>query len=219
MKKLLILGAGEFAEHIFYQFKQNSDCDVVAFVVDSKYKTKSILLGLPVENFEDIEKKYPPNEFNMFIAIGYTDMNGLRALKANRAKEKGYKLENFIHPSSIVANNVEFGENCFVFENSVIQPFCKLHNNIFIYASSIICHHSVIEDNVFIGSNVCINGNVKIKQNCFIGASATLRNGLIIEASCLIGAGCTILENTKKNEVYKSLKPELMEISSHQLKI
>jgi len=219
MKKLLIWGNSEFAEHIFYQFKQNSNYDIAAFVVDAEYNTKSTLLNLPVENFENIEEKYPPAEYNMFIALGYSKMNTLRELKYKQAKEKGYELVSFIHPSSIVAENVKIGENCFIFENNVIQPFCKLSNNIFVYASSTICHHSIIENNVFIASNVCINGYVNIKKNSFIGASATIRNNITIEEKGLIGSGCTILENTKPEQVYKSINSQLLDITSDKVNL
>ena len=33
--------------------------------------------GLPVVSFEDVEQKLPPIEYDMFIAVGYHDLNNI----------------------------------------------------------------------------------------------------------------------------------------------
>ena len=59
---------------------------------------KDELLGLPVHAFENIEEKFPPNEFSMFIALAYSEMNKKRTKFFNEAKRKvmNYTV-TFIH--------------------------------------------------------------------------------------------------------------------------
>jgi len=119
-----------------------------------------------------------------------------------QAKSKGYKLVSYIHPSVVVVGDFEFGENCFVFENSVIQPFVKIGDDVIVWSGSLISHNTTIKDHCFIASHVAIAGSSTIEPYCFLGTNCTLRNGIKIAKGCVIGAGCVILEDTKEKEVF-----------------
>ena len=53
-KHLVIFGTGEIAQLAHYYFIADSDYDVVAFTVDSKYLKDQVFCGLPVIAFENI---------------------------------------------------------------------------------------------------------------------------------------------------------------------
>jgi len=68
MQKIIIFGTGELAQRIFYYLRDSED-KVVAFSANKSNINSEKLLGLPVMPFENIEEKYPPGEFSMFIAL------------------------------------------------------------------------------------------------------------------------------------------------------
>lgn len=185
--------------------------------MDRKYRTKNSVCDLPVICLDEVVKLYPAAAYSFFVAIGYTKVNGLREIKYQEIKSLGYDFISFIHPSAIIAPNVQIGANCFIFENAVLQPFVTLADNTFILSSAVICHHSQIGENVFIASNACVNGNCIIEKNCFIGANAVIRNELTIKQSCIIGAGCAILENTHPHEVYVARNTQKLDITSERI--
>ena len=160
------------------------------------------LCGLPVEPFEYIERRYPCQQYDMFIAVGYSDMNRKRARFFEEAKDKGYNLMSYIHPSTIINDEFEMGENCFIFENNVIQPFVKLEDDVIIWTGNVISHHTTIMKHCFIVSHTAIAGNTTIEPYCFIGMNATIRNSVKIARECVIGAGSVILHDTNEKEVY-----------------
>ena len=84
-KPIIIFGTGKIAEVISYFFSNFSDETIAAFAVDKQFVTSSHFQGLPLVDFSDIECRYPPSQYNMFIAIGYQNINILR-------EEKCYKL-------------------------------------------------------------------------------------------------------------------------------
>ena len=126
MKKVIIFGTGQFAKIIHQYLANDSDIEVVAFTANESYIKDDNFCGLPVVPFEKVESSYPSNEYQMFVAVGYSDLNKKRASIFEQAKSKGYRLISYVHPSVVVVGDFEFGENCFVFENSVIQPFVKI---------------------------------------------------------------------------------------------
>ncbi len=219
MKKVIIFGIEKFAEIVHFYLTHDSSYEIEAFTVDKKYIKKEKLLGLPVTPFEDIEINYPPEKYNMFIAIGYSNLNKTRADKYYKAKAKGYEFISYVCSKSIKWGDIQVGDNCFILEKQTIQPFVKIGNNVIMWSGVHISHHSTIGDHCFISPQVVINGNVKIKEYCFLGANATIRDGITIAKKNIIGAGALILKNTKEKEVYRGATAKLFSKDSFQIKL
>ena len=86
-KKLIIFGTGLIAEELYNYFELDSSYKVKGFVKDKKYIKKKTFLGLPVYALENIKKKCKPNEYEAFVAVGYTNLNSLRKKSFNFLKE------------------------------------------------------------------------------------------------------------------------------------
>lgn len=201
-RKLIIFGLGQIADIAHEYFKYDSDYEVVAFTVDEKFIEASMKDNLPIVPFEKVEKYFPPDEYYMFIAISYKNMNSLRAQKYFEAKQKGYNLATYISSHAFVWNNVKIGEGSFVFEGNVLQPFVVIGNNTILWSGNHIGHHSKIGDHCFITSHVVISGNVEVGNYSFIGVNATIVNNVKIGERNFIGAAVLISKNTKPNSSY-----------------
>ena len=200
--EIIIFGTGEFAQEIFLYLEKFSEFKVVAFTIHKEFIKDKTLFEKPIIPFEEIENNYSPNEVSMLICIGFSKMNKKREKIFLEVKNKNYKLENFIHPSNYVWNELEIGENCIILENNVIRPHVKIGNNVIIENNNVISHHCIINDHCYITSQAIIAGHVTIESNCFLGINCTIRNRIKIAKESLIGAGAVILKNTKEKEVY-----------------
>ena len=216
MKKIIIFGTGELAQRIFF-YLQDSDDQVVAFCANKSKIDKEELLGLPIITFENIEEKFPPSEFSMFIALAYSEMNKKRTKFFEEAKSKGYELYSYIHPSTKIWDKFEMGENCFILANNVIQPFVKIGNNVLIGSNNLISHNTTIDDNCFITSNVTMGGHITMGRNCFVGLSSTINQRIKIGNECIIGAGTIISKNVNDKEVYAENSSKKLPQSSDEL--
>jgi len=201
MQKIVIFGTGELAQRIFFYLK-NSEDEVVAFSANKANIDSNELLGLPVMAFENIEETYPPNEYSMFIALAYSEMNKKRTKFFDEAKNKGYELYSYIHPSTKIWDEFEMGENCFILAENIIQPFVKIGDNVLIGSNNLISHNTVIENNCFLTSNITLGGHITIGANSFVGLSATINQRVKIGKECIIGAGTLITKDVKDKEVY-----------------
>ncbi len=201
-EKVIIFGTGSFAEVAYYYLIKDSPYEVVAFSVDRDFATSETKFGLPVVFFEDVEESYPPSKFKMFVAIAYSKVNKIRKEKYNQAKEKGYELISYICSKAIVWDNVEMGDNCFIFEANVIQPYVKIGNDVIVWSGNHIGHHTTIGNHVFIASHAVISGNCKIEPYCFIGVNSTINDGVTVTRECIIGANALIVKDTQKGGVY-----------------
>ena len=120
-KKLIIYGAGETARVAYEYFTEDSPYRVAAFTAERKFIKKKSIHGLPVVPFETVTTQYPPNIYDMFVAISYTQRNGVRAKYYALAKKKHYALASYISSRACVWRTATVGDNCFILENNVIQ--------------------------------------------------------------------------------------------------
>src|SRR4051794_9745630 len=107
MSWVIIVGAGKIADEAYFYLKNDSPHDVVAFSVDRAFMGGAEKHGLPVVPFEDVEQGYPPGEYKMFVAMGYQDLNRLRASKYEAAKAKGYELISYVSSRAANVGEVE----------------------------------------------------------------------------------------------------------------
>lgn len=220
MKPIIVFGTGEMAQIAHFYLTHDSNYEVVAFSVDIAYLSTTEFCQLPVVPFEDVKTLYPPENFDMLVCIGYTQVNKARAKKFKEAKAKGYKLISYVSSKATIWPDLSIGENCFILEDSTIQAFVKIGNNVTLWSGSHIGHHSEIGDNCFITPHVVIAGGVKVGDNCFIGINATIRDHVSIAKNCVIAAGALIVKDTKESGVYlsKKNKAEISKLPSNCLK-
>jgi len=202
MKKVVIFGAGKYADQVFFYLKNDSPYEVAAFTVDGAYLREGNFMGLPVVAFEEVQKDYPPELYDMFIAVGYHNLNKFRAEKYSQAKAMGYKLISYVNSRASNFGGVEIGDNCLVLENAVIQPLTKIGNNVFIWSGNHIGHHAQIGDHCYLAGQVMIGGSTIIGDNCFIGMNATIGHEVTIGRESLIGAGALVTKNVVPRSVY-----------------
>jgi len=202
MAEVIIFGTERFGEIACYYLTRDSKHKVVAFTVDGAYMKEKRFNGLPIIPFEEIGKHYPPDDFYMLIAIGYSKLNSVRAKKYLEAKKNGYRLINYVCSKSTIWGDVEVGDNSFIFENQVIQPFTKIGNDVILWSGNHLGHDVIIGDHTWVSSHVVISGGVKIGLRCFIGNNVTIRDGVTIGDESIIGQGVVILKNVKEKSVY-----------------
>ncbi len=216
MSKIVIIGDGETAELAYEYLTHDSPSEVAAFCVESAYRKKSEMFGLPVIDFEQIVQRYPPAAYDAFVAISYTKLNRVRARLYQEAKKKGYRFASYVSSKAFVWRNVEFGENCFIMENNVLQYAVRVGNNVVLWSGNHVGHQSVIRDNVFVSSHVVISGYCEIGENCFLGVNSCIANNVKIAKDCLIGMGAVIHKDTEERKVYVGNPAKPLPKDSHQ---
>jgi sugar O-acyltransferase (sialic acid O-acetyltransferase NeuD family) len=199
---VVIFGTGDFARIAEVYLREDSDFDVVGFTVDEQYVRSESLSGLPVIPFEQLGHAHPPSECAMLVAIGFRGVNKARAEVYDRCKREGYELITYVSSRASQSGERNLGDNCFVFEENVIQPNVKLGNDVIVWSGNHIGHDSEIGDHCFIASHAVISGNVSIGPYCFVGVNATVRDGVTIAPECVIGAGALIMRDTERGGVY-----------------
>ena len=201
-KPVVLFGVGDLARLAHVYLRDDSPYEVAAFTVTEEYRSGDSFRGLPLVPFERIDSEYPPDEVAMFVAIGYSRTNRNRRGVYEQCKQRGYELITYVNSRAQRAAEVEVGDNVFVFEDNVLQPFVTIGNDVILWSGNHIGHDTRIGDHCFVASHAVISGHVTIGESCFVGVNATLRDGVTVAPDCVIGAGALIMKDTEPGGVY-----------------
>ena len=214
MSKVILFGTGGGADTAYRYITKDTSHEVVAFTVDGSRKDRDTYHGLPVVEFEVLQKFYPADDFKMFILLGFDNMSKLRIQKYKEAKAKGYSLISYVASDIFRIEEIQVGENCFILEKQTINLDAKIGNNIVMWSGNHIGDRTVIEDNVWISSQVVIGGDVRIGEGTFIGMNATIAHSVSIGRRNFIGSGALITRSTKDGGVYVQERNKPLNIDS-----
>lgn len=194
MKDVVIFGVGSYAKLAHAYLSADGPHRPVAFAVDPEHIGEAEMLGLPVVRSDQLADLYPPDRCSMLVAIGYRRVNKGRTEVYERCKKFGYSFVTYVNSSVHPTEPVEIGENTFIFEAVVIQPYARIGNNCVLWSGCQILHDSVVEDHCFIGSQAVVGGYVTIGRSTFVGLNATIRDHVTVGPGSVIGAGATIIK-------------------------
>lgn len=201
-KQAVVFGTGSFAQVVRFLLDRDSDYRVVAYTVSQDSVTTDAVDGLPVVAFENVEEQFSPDDHEMFVAIGYAQMNKVRQRFCEEAKGKGYRLLTYLSSKATHWGDTALGENVFIFEDNTLQPFVTIGDGAVLWSGNHIGHHSTIGPYCFITSHVVVSGHVQVGGHSFVGVNATIRDDISLGSANLIGAGAVILKPTADGEVY-----------------
>ena len=91
----------EMAELAKFYFDNDSCHQVVAFTVDDAFIDGDQFQCLPLVPFSEVTRRYPPDAFDMYVALSYSKMNRLRQDKYEQAKAAGYELVSYVCRKSV----------------------------------------------------------------------------------------------------------------------
>lgn len=201
MKPVVIFGTGDFARVAHVYLDADSPHEVVAFTVNRDYATSDRFRGLPLVAFEELEERYPPEEVALLVAIGFSRLNRARTAVFDECKRRGYELITYVSSRAYTWGELEVGENCFVFEANVLQPFVRIGDNTILWSGNHVGHDVTIGRNCFIASHAVLSGNVTVEDDCFIGVNATFRDGVTVGRGSVIGAGAVVMKDVPPDTV------------------
>jgi sugar O-acyltransferase (sialic acid O-acetyltransferase NeuD family) len=141
---------------------------------------------------------------DLLIATGFRGVNSVRRGIYERCKGLGYEFVKYVSSQAYVMSDEGVGQNTFVFEANVIQPFVQIGDNVVIWSGNHLGHHSRIGNHCFIASHAVISGHVVVGEMSFIGVNATMRDGIELGPRCVIGAGAVVLRDQEEGTVLRA---------------
>ncbi len=210
MKKLIIIGNGSYAKMMKEYLTMDNTGEICAYVADKLYIKEKEIDGIPVISFENLKSRYNVDDFGLIMGIGYTQMGNVRKRIFELCKSWGYHFENYIHPTAVIASNVQIGEGNNILEGVILESGVIIKDANLMFGGVLIGHETnMLSYNTFAG-RTAIAGCVKIKNNCFFGVSSVVKDYVTIEDYVLIGAMAYGYKDMKAYSVVTPAKSVLL---------
>ena len=192
MEKLIIIGLGTNARHVYEFVRMYNLYEVIGFAVHNRYKTVNSFYGLPVYSLETLKSDIEIGDYKVFVALLWNHLNADRKSLYDYCKKEGYDLANLISPHAVVRGKI-MGDNCWVHDFVVIQNDAYIESDVALMAYTLIGADTHVGSHCFFGARSLLGGGSIIGEQSFVGLNATIFDDTQIGKKCIVGA-CTAVK-------------------------
>lgn len=185
MKKVIFVGAGEYAESV-YDSMAKEEYDLIGFV--DEYK-KGYHMGKPILA-ATIEEVFNFRDYAYFISIGDTEP---RKRQFEVVKRLGLETINIIDKTALISDSVKIGTGNFIGKMAVINIGTVIGDNNMVNSKSLIEHHCTIMNHTRIATATVMNGDVVVEDGAYLGSMACCIGQQRLGEFSVIGAGAVVL--------------------------
>lgn len=207
----VIFGAGTYGQ-VYLAYLQEAGIDVIGFIDDDPTIQNTKVNGVPVigcsNALSDLKEKYDIEAF--YCPLGN---NKLRVKFMKMAKEAGYKLPNFIHPSVVISPNVSIGEGVYILLGTHVMPHVTIGDYVMISMGVNLAHHTILEEGVFLSTGCNFGASIIAHKYAYCGISSTIMTGLHeLGEDCLIGAGAVVIKDVPEKAIMAGVPAKVLRI-------
>ncbi len=203
MKRLIIIGAGDFGREIALTVRRINDVspeyELLGFVDDSYESLPAKIDGYDVLGSSD----YLVNLSEKTLIVCSINNGRVRKTLVEKAlKNPNIGLATIIDPTAVIADDAHIGKGV------VMQPFTFVAINATLCDNVIMNHHAgvghddIICECTTISPVASIAGKVCVGECCYIGAGARVLQGHIICPDVTVGAGAVVVKDIEDPGVY-----------------
>ena len=202
MRAVVIVGAGGFGREVLEIFKDQNKIEkqwnMLGFIDEDVRLQGKLMNGYPVLGGLDWLKEHNNTNLGCVVAIGTCET---RKAVVKKLQEMGVHFYNAIHPSVIMSEFVELGEDVIICAGSILTVNIKIGDHVHIDTNCTIAHDAVIGDYCRLNPGVTINGNDHLGEGVYVGTGASFIQGVSVGSWSTIGAGATVIEHIPEKVV------------------
>lgn len=202
MKRLAIIGAGEFGLQIYNLVTQFSLYEVVGFFDDEKPADSFIIKNCKVIGKIDkaVSFYYQKNFDEIIIAIGYRDIQAREQIYTKLSKE--IPFATIIHPSCIIDKTAKIGSGVVMYAGCIVDKNVCIEDNVLLNLRVTVSHDTRIGKNSYISPCSVFSGFVSLGKNNFVGTGAVFKNDINICDNNIFGIGAIITKDISEKGIY-----------------
>ena len=190
MKRLILIGASGHGK-VCADIAKLSGYEEIVFL-DNDESIKDCA-GYPVVGIDTSAKNM---DGDIFISIG-SNQNRKRFCEMYEDR-----LVKLIHPSAIIADDVEVKAGSVVMAGAVINPGVIIGRCCIVNTSSSIDHDCRIGDYSHISVGTHLSGTIEVGEYVWLGTGAVVSNNIVIASNVIIGAGAVVIKDIETPGTY-----------------
>ena len=188
-QKLLILGAGPFAEDVA-DMAETCGIEVIGFVINvGRENCRKTLFDKPIFWIDEIAEFV--GRCSVICAIGTTFRDGF----IKQVTKLGFTFTTLIHPSARVSARSNIQQGVIIRAGSIIASCVTIGKHVLINRGCLIGHHVQIGNYSTVSPGVNLGGNSRISEKAYLGMGSIVRDKCSVGQQSVVGAGAVVVEN------------------------
>ncbi|MCJ2165734.1 MULTISPECIES: acetyltransferase [unclassified Pseudodesulfovibrio] len=132
------------------------------------------------------------------VAVGD---NRLRHRIFARLVGAGETLVNAVHPSAIIARDVEMGVGCMVCAGAIVNTGTIVGDNVILNTGCVVDHDCTISGHAHVAPGVKLAGNVVVGAGALVGVGASVIPSVLIGEEAVVGAGAVVVDDVPPRQM------------------
>lgn len=207
--KSVIIGAGKYGE-VYLTYLQESGIEIVGFLDDDPAIQGTTLREIPVLGPLSILPKLK-SLYGVDAIYCPLGNNRLRVKLLSEARDLGYKIPNYIHPSAIISPNVAIGEGVYILLGSHIMPDTRIEDFVMISMDVNVAHHNILKSGTFLSTGCNFGASIVAEKYTYCGIGTTIMTGIKrLGENSLIGAGAVVIKDVPDGAVVAGVPAKII---------
>lgn len=203
MKKLVIIGAGDFGREVAWLVERinakEPTWELLGFADDNPTVQGLILDGYSVLGTTQWLQTLMEETY-VVCSIG---TGRVRKLVMERVlKQKNLQAATLVDPAAIVGRNAVIGPGCIVCAGSIISIDAELTAHVILNLNCTIGHDAVLHDYCTVNPGSNVSGKVCVGESTDLGTGVKVIQGLHLCGQCIVGAGSVVVKNIEEPGTY-----------------
>lgn len=196
--KLLIWGAGGHARVVSDIVQLCGEFDIAGYLDDENPtpRASGISDARVLGGSEKLQTLRRGGVGHAVVAIGSCRP---RVERGEVLRKRGFKLVTLLHPSAVVARDVDLGDGTVVAAGAIVSPGAEVGDHVILNTGCTVDHDSRIESGAHVCPGVHVAGNSRIGTEVWVGIGSTVVERIRVGAGTFIGAGSLVLRNLPEN--------------------
>ena len=191
--KIVIYGASGHGTVVADVVSAMGQDEVVGFIDDHTARHKNVVGRFPVLGGEEVLPEMVRKGIKgAIVAIGRNDV---RLKKADLLAGLGFQFVTAIHPSAVVAGDVEIGGGTVLMAGVIINASAKIGAHVIVNTGATIDHDCVVEDGCHVSPGAHLAGMVVVRRGSHVGIGACAIQCVTIGERATVGAGAVVVRD------------------------
>lgn len=192
-ERLILVGAGTFAQSLCRIVRCGRQFRLAGFVVDEEYvksSSKSLCVPLIPLGAESLAE-FSPSRHMAFVAVGPDQMSLTRQILVERVRAMGYRLASIVSEGADVPSEL-LRENTYVGSGARISQEAEIGEGTVVHENAVISAHASIGPYAYVGPGALVGSYARIGSHTVLGAGSVVKTHTEVGSASLIGAGCYV---------------------------
>jgi UDP-perosamine 4-acetyltransferase len=136
-----------------------------------------------------------PNQVRLVNGVGSIDSTVSRRTVYEKFRERQYVFDTVIHPSAVIAPEVQIEDGVQVMAGAVVQPGSRVGANAIINTGARVDHDCSIDAHAHVAPGATLSGHVHIGEGAHVGTGASIIQGINVGVAAMVGAGAVVVSD------------------------